>query len=259
MFTRVVDFFYRLAPLSAFRKSREIAAGTGGLFFALNNIAKVPIKQFLFGLGPAISTAVVGLINFIYHIYHHYHTSDPKSSAIAIKKAEMDFSTKLILNKFNSNREKARNFLKEYSLNNEQIRKLSPHSDVSIEELNYILNELYNNTICFDFTKYTASTVLAIVNAGCHMMELMLLQAFYDLSVSDITSVVFVGLCIVLGVALINGALTFVEVKQYYENPPLSQQCDRILHLFDEYPDNNLFSDDPDFVTTSENAINLAF
>ena len=78
MLTRFKELYSRLEPGRAFRFSRQIAGGLAGTFFTLGGICMVPLKNFIFGYGAALTTVVISAMAFVLKAKENYQTSNPK-------------------------------------------------------------------------------------------------------------------------------------------------------------------------------------
>jgi len=213
----------------------------GGTFFVLSNICKVPLKHYLHGLGPAITTGSIGLITFSYHAVENYTSSDPDSSAVALKRNETSLSTRMIMNKLHQDQVKAHHFLEKFATRKADITRLEEWNSEDANDVSDILNQLYNSIhfdIRMNIEKYSVCMTLATMQMACHFMECMLLQAYHDPDIfnyGEKPDVANVLLSLLMVVALYNGVRTFLAVKQSYEKPSAAQLCDTIFKAFDAH------------------------
>src|SRR5690348_2768340 len=97
MLTKLKKFYSRSHLGQAYRFSRAMAGGIGGIFFTLGTIYKVPLKNFLAGYGPALTTLILSTISFIFKAKENYKVSDFSHPEKFTKEAEQQLSTSWIM------------------------------------------------------------------------------------------------------------------------------------------------------------------
>ncbi len=219
----------------AFRKSRQIAGGMTGLFFALGNVLKIPLKAFLSGYGPALTTLSVSLMDFGSQLIENHQSSAPDNNAIAIKANETLFTTRIIIDKLNQNSVKTRDFLISHNITSAEIERLEKWNND--EDVWDTFVKVYNS-VEFDIEKYPASFIFSITEMSAHFMEVMLIQAYIDSEAFEYGDHATVGniiLSLLFLLALYNGIKTFFETKHCYEHPSASKLSNTLFKYYEKH------------------------
>ncbi len=237
MFARFKKLYLRFEPGKAHRFSRGIAGGLAGSLFALGGICKVPLKNFLFGYGPALTSLVLSITAFAFRLKGNYQNSDPDSQAALLNKAERQISTQLIIDKLQFDFNKTKHFLKDLNINKKDIKRLKAWESESEDNLQDVLTHVFNALEC-DLRKYPACLALAIMVSAAHFMECLLLQVYVNPDIFDYTqgaTPANVGLSVIMLLAIIHGVLEFIDVKKSFEHPSLATMSNTIFKAYNKY------------------------
>lgn len=237
MFTRLKNLYLRLEPGNAYRFSRGVAGGIAGSFFTLGGICKVPLKNFLFGYGSALTTAVLSIVIFAFKAKANYQNSSPDSQSALLNAAESQISTKLIVDQLQLDFHKTKVFLKEFNISKKDIKRLKNWEIESEDNLQDVLTRLFN-ALEFDIRKYPAAAVLGIMISAAHFMECLELQVYVNPDIFDYTNGATpanIGLSLIARLAITQGILEFIDVKKSFEHPSLATMSNTIFKAYDKY------------------------
>ncbi len=251
MWTRLKNTLSRSQLGEAYRFSRGIAGGLGGLFFTLGNIYKVPLQKFLSGYGPAGTTFSLSALAFFFKAEANYQTSHPDHISTTER-----LTTRLIIDKFHGDMEKTKDFLRKLKINEGDIRRIEEWKEEDEDDLKDVLNTVFN-AIAFDIRKYPASFMLGLMTASSHYMECMLLQVYRDpdmlhFNVDKGFTAENIAISLITLMAVLHGIMEFMHVKSSFEHPGVTKLSHTIFRAYDKYqipsPASAINTDEPDLI-----------
>lgn len=237
MLTRLQNALKRLDIFSAYEHSRQIAGATGGSFFTLGGICKVPLQQFLRGYGAAGITFTASLVSMGYNLFENFRASDADHPARVINADKLRFSTELIMRHLHQDHAKTLDFLRTHQISEVNITRFEQWDndhDINIQD---IFNSLYTE-LHFDITKYPVSLIYALLNTAAHFIECLLIQVYVDKNIFDYgdhPTPANVLLSLLMLTALCSGLMTFFKTKHSYENPPAEKLCHVLFKAYEAH------------------------